>query len=163
MKLGGHCPGCGAGNGSCRLARCSLAHGEVEYCFQCGEYPCERYEHIDDYDSFISHRHQKADLEKARRIGIAAYNREQEEKVKILNMLLADYNDGRRKNFYCVAVNLLDIDDLHSILEQIRNHTELNDMGAKEKCAYVAGLFQELAERRNLSLKLRKKEAAYKK
>lgn len=35
MRLGGHCGGCGNGNQSCRIARCSLEHGKVEYCFQC--------------------------------------------------------------------------------------------------------------------------------
>ncbi len=37
MKLGGHCGGCGNGNQSCKIARCSLEHGGVEYCFQCPE------------------------------------------------------------------------------------------------------------------------------
>lgn len=157
MKLGGHCPGCGMGNRSCKLARCSLSHGEVEYCFQCGDYLCEEYEQIDDYDSFISHRNQKADLEKAKRIGMEAYNREQEEKGKILHMLLKNYNDGRRKTFYCIAVNLLELDDIYGILEQIRKSTALNTMEMKEKCAYVVKLFQSVAEQRNISLKLRKK------
>lgn len=157
MKLGGHCPGCGMGNRSCKLARCSLSHGEVEYCFQCGDYLCEEYEQIDDYDSFISHRNQKADLEKAKRIGMEAYNREQEEKGKILHMLLENYNDGRRKTFYCIAVNLLELDDIYGILEQIRKSTALNTMEMKEKCAYAVKLFQSVAEQRNISLKLRKK------
>ena len=31
MRLGGHCGGCGAGNQSCKIARCSLEHGGVTY------------------------------------------------------------------------------------------------------------------------------------
>ena len=69
MQLSGHCGGCGLGNQSCPIARCSLEHGKPEYCFQCAEYPCERYAHIDEADSFITHRNQKADLEKMQRIG----------------------------------------------------------------------------------------------
>lgn len=65
MHLGGHCGGCGFGNQSCALARCSLEHGSIEYCFQCDKYPCERYESIDEYDSFITHQKRKADLRKA--------------------------------------------------------------------------------------------------
>ena len=70
MNLEGRCPGCGggAGNQSCALARCSLDHGGVAYCIQCGEYPCARYEGFDDSDSFISHLRRAADLEKLREV-----------------------------------------------------------------------------------------------
>lgn len=48
MRLDGHCPGCGGGEGnqSCAIAKCSLQHNKVEYCFNCSEFPCLRYEGI---------------------------------------------------------------------------------------------------------------------
>lgn len=69
----------------------------MEYCCQCNEYPCEKYEQIDDFDSFITHRNRRADLKKIRQLGAEAYNTEQMEKIKILNILLSGYNDGRKK------------------------------------------------------------------
>lgn len=159
MHLGGHCPGCGggAGNQSCKIAKCSLEHGRIEYCFQCGEHPCDKYAHIDDYDSFITHKNRKTDLEKAKRIGIEAYNAEQEEKIQILTKLLANYNDGRRKTFFLTAVNLLELDELNNILRQLETNADLDRLGLKEKSAYAAALLQNLAEQRNILLKLRKK------
>lgn len=100
MFIGKYCGGCGNGNQSCKIARCSLEHGRPEYCYECEGYPCEKYEHVDEFDSFITHRRQKGDLEKAQRIGIAAYNAEQSEKAQILQNLLDNFNDGRRKNFF---------------------------------------------------------------
>ena len=43
MFLNKNCPGCGGGEGNqaCKIARCSIEHGGVEYCFQCSEYPCD--------------------------------------------------------------------------------------------------------------------------
>lgn len=70
----------------------------MEYCWQCAEYPCARYEGIDEYDSFITHRNQRADLEKAQRIGLDAYRKEQAEKCEIPRFLLENYQDGRRKS-----------------------------------------------------------------
>ena len=55
------------------------------------------------------------DMGKAQQIGIPAYNAEQEEKRKILDFLLASYNDGRRKNLFCIAVNLLEIGEIENI------------------------------------------------
>ena len=57
-----------------------MEHRGVEYCCQCREYPCEKYEHIDDFDSFITHRNRRADLEKIRKFGVEAYHTEQMEK-----------------------------------------------------------------------------------
>ena len=72
MNLDGYCPGCGggAGNQSCKLARCSLEHGGLSYCFQCGEFPCGHYDGIDEYDSFITHQNRLADIERARSGGL---------------------------------------------------------------------------------------------
>lgn len=158
MFLGNHCGGCGNGNQSCKIARCSLEHGGLEYCFLCDEYPCEKYLHIDEFDSFISHQNQKIDMEKARDIGIDAYNAEQREKSKILNHLLSNYNDGRRKTFYCVAINLLDLRDIKEIMEQISQISDINNQPLKEKSAYVVSLFQEMAREKGAKLKLRKKK-----
>lgn len=158
MLLGNHCGGCGNGNQSCRIARCSLEHGTVEYCFECVQYPCEKYEHIDKYDSFITHRRRKADLERARSIGIEQYNLEQQEKIQILSHLLSHYNDGRRKNFFCVAVNLLELSELREAMEQIRSNNELASLSFKEQCSYVAGVFQKIADRKELKLQLIRKK-----
>ena len=57
MNLAGHCSGCGVDNQSCKIAKCSIEHGKIEYCFQCTSFPCDKYAHIDDFDSvsfFIS-------------------------------------------------------------------------------------------------------------
>ena len=158
MLLENYCGGCGNGNQSCRIAKCSLEHGKVEYCYECEQYPCEKYQHIDEYDSFITHRRQKADLEKAQSIGIERYNLEQQEKIQILSHLLANYNDGRRKNFFCVAVNLLELSELQDAMKQIQSNEELPFLSFKAQCSYVAEVFQKIAGRRNIKLRLIKKK-----
>lgn len=56
-------------------------------------------------------------MKKAQKIGIEQYNSELIEKAEILKYLLANYNDGRRKSFFAIAVNLLDLHDLKNIIE----------------------------------------------
>ena len=157
MNLNQYCPGCGggAGNQSCSIAKCSLQHGNVEYCFQCENYFCEKYDGIDEFDSFITHQHQNQDIEKFRELGIELYSAEQQRKNVLLNQLLSTYNDGRKKTLFCVAVNLLELDDLENIVNDLSKNT-LN-FSVKEKAAYAAGLLQETAKKKNIILKLRKK------
>lgn len=158
MLLGSYCGGCGNGNQSCKTARCSLEHGGVEYCYECAQYPCEKYQKEDEYDSFITHRRQTADLERARRIGIEQYNLEQREKVQILARLLSNYNDGRRKTLFCVAVNLLELSDLREVMEKVSSSADLPTLPFKEQCASVVALLQEAAGRKNIKLKLIRKK-----
>lgn len=149
MNLSGHCGGCGFGNQSCPIARCSLEHGSPDYCFQCPEYPCERYEHIDEADSFITHMNQKADLEKMRRIGEDAYNAEQAEKRQILERLLAEYNDGRKKTLFCLAVNLLPLEDLRAVFSD-----DDLQLPIKERANRIE---KKLKEKSSIELRLRRK------
>lgn len=158
MFLGNHCGGCGKGNQSCKIAKCSLEHGKIEYCFECENYPCEQYQHIDEYDSFITHRRRRTDLDRAQHIGIEQYNLEQQEKMQILSRLLAYYNDGRRKTFFCVAVNLLELSELQEAITKLKSDEELASLPIKERSAYAAEVIQKIADKRNVKLKLIKKK-----
>ena len=158
MNLNQYCPGCGGGEGNqaCSIAKCSLKHGNVEYCFQCESYPCERYENIDEFDSFITHQHQKQDMEKFRKLGVELYSVEQQRKKVLLNHLLNTYNDGRKKALFCVTVNLLELDDLENIVNELDMNT--STFTPKEKSAHAASLLQATANKKSIILKLRKKK-----
>lgn len=159
MKLDNYCPGCGggAGNQGCSIARCSLNHQGIEYCFQCMEYPCEKYDGIDRFDSFVTHRNQLKDMEKAQKLGIEKYHLELVEKNKILRYLLENYNDGKRKSFFGIAVNLLDLQDIRDLMKQIDVQTSASNLTLKEKAAIAVTLFQNVAQEKELILKLNKK------
>ncbi len=158
MYIGAYCPGCGGGLGNqpCKIARCSINHG-VDYCFECDEYPCAHYDGIGEYDSFITHRHQCQDLEKAKAIGIDAYQTELEEKMRILSDLLENYDTGRKKSFYCLAVNLLALEDVKAVIEKMSAVTNSNNISQKEKSALMAEAFERMAAERAIELKLNKK------
>lgn len=160
MYLGGHCPGCGGGEGnqSCKIARCSLQKGRPEYCSLCREFPCEKYEHVDEFDSFITHARRKQDLKRRDEIGTEEYQKEQREKADILKWLLDNYNDGRKKSFFCLAVNLLELEDLRTIKRQVSLEDEMDGLPIKERAACMKRMLEDKARERQIELKLRKKK-----
>lgn len=160
MHLGDYCPGCGggAGNQSCAMARCSLEHGGVQFCWECPEYPCPRYEGFDDGDSFVPHRNRQQDIAQARELGLEAYLAQLEEKRAILDKLLAYYNDGRRKTLFNTAVHLLLLEDLRSVMAALDSRPELAEQTVKDRALAAVGLLQEAADRQGISLKLNKKQ-----
>mgnify|MGYP003299838291 FL=1 len=157
MLIRGGCTGCREGSSCykvCNFAPCSIEHGNIDYCFECEEYPCEKYDGVDLHDSLISHRNQKKDMEKAKRIGIENYRKEQMLKKEILNRLLAEYDTGRREVFFCLAVNLLELDDLEIILKEADEQTV--NMNLNDKSDFMKKALNECGERRNIELKLRR-------
>lgn len=140
----------------CGVLSCCLRH-EIEYCCLCSEYPCKKYQNADKTDSFISHKNQFEDFEKAKTYGFVAYEAELNEKVTILNTLLHEYNDGRRKNFYCIAMNLLPLFEIKGIMKKIDEEIARQDSEQKEKVKQIVALFKAKAKEQNLELILRKK------
>ena len=157
MHLGGYCPGCGGGDGnqSCAIARCSREHGNVEFCCHCSEYPCRKFEGLDEYDSFISTRSIRETLRKIQIQGLETYKAEMADKIVILSWLLANCNAGRQKSSFSTAVNLLPLEDLRAI--QARLESSFMDLPVKERAKATAALLQEAASIRGIDLKLRKK------
>ena len=153
------CPGCAAEgfsevHPSCGMLSCCQRKG-LEYCFECDEYPCKKYDGWGDADSFITHRNILKDTEKAKRIGIEAYKAELNEKVELLQELLKNYDDGRRRSFFCLAVNLLELQDIKAGIEKMAVKVEA-DAPIKTKAAIAVKLFEDIAEQRGETLKLRK-------
>ena len=97
------------------------------------------------------------DFERIKELGIDKYNAEQKEKIDILKFLLENYNDGRKKTFFCLSVNLLDLQDLKNIMNQIKDNEEINKLTLKEKSNYITRLFRDVALKKNIKLKLYKK------
>jgi len=157
-KGSSRCPGC-SGEGfnethcSCSIIAC-CQRKEIEYCYMCEEYPCSKYEKT-WVDSFISCVNIFHDAEKAKQIGLETYINELNTKMDILKILLENYDDGRRKSFYCLAVNLLDLQDVKSVIDKIGDKVAPQDT-LKEKAKIVVGLFQATAMERGIELKLRK-------
>ena len=67
------------------------------------------------------------------------------------------YNDGRRKNLFCVAVNLLTIKEIENILQTVKSDKDFQSMGKKEQASVIAKLLQDIAAPKGIELKLRKK------
>ncbi len=158
MSLGGYCPGCGGGEGnqSCAVARCAVEQGVGEFCSRCGQFPCERLGKMVEHDSFLPHDRMLRDLERAGELGTEVYITQLKGRRAILDRLLAGYNDGRRKSFYCLAVYLLELDSLQRAFEEIQASVPA-DRPVKEKAITAIGILKKAAETDGVTLKLNKK------
>ena len=158
MHLGGYCPGCGGGDGcqGCSIARCAMKQGVEEFCTQCGQFPCRQYERMLQYDSFIPHSRILRDLERAQELGPEVYITELRGWRAVLDQLLAGWNDGRRKSFYCLAVYLLEWEDLQRAFGEIQAAAPVG-IPIKEKAFMAVEILKRTAQASGVVLKLNKK------
>lgn len=158
------CYGCGSNKSSifalsCGTNKCASMN-ECNYCYECHNYPCSRYKNALN-DSFVTHQNIYRNFQEIERIGLDKYQEILDEKISILKYLLKEMNDGRRKSFYCLVVNLLDIEDTREIMKKIyafNDENELNqEIDKKSKIAYCVSLFKQKANEKNISLILNSK------
>ena len=84
-----------------------------------------------------------------------------EQKLAILAELLEDYNEGRRKSFYCLAVTLLPLAELETVMTGLRTLDPA--MPGKEKAAAAINQLQAAAQRHDILLKRNLKKSVQKK
>ncbi|MEA5050911.1 MAG: hypothetical protein VB021_05495 [Oscillospiraceae bacterium] len=85
-----------------------------------------------------------------------AYHVQLERKSQILEYLLDNYNDGRRKAFFCLAVNLLDVSDSENAVQQTEERIS-PEMTAGERSSVAVRCFEAAAEEKGIALKMNKK------
>ena len=151
------CPGCGGEDfsmkhPSCSVISCSKKNGNVEYCFECRQYPCHRYTQENNRDSFITYKDVKKDLGKAKE-NLSGYLEDLKEKERILGYLLKKRDNGRMKSYYCVAVNLLEAKEMKDIIDDVeKGYGDGNVEAIKE----IKERIESVAKGRSIEIRLRK-------
>ena len=120
-----------------------------ETCADCGEFPCDKFCRWFEKDSFVTHQKCFSNIQSIKRDGIDEFLKLQEKRKEILEIMLEKYNPGRSMSFYCLASVFLNIQSLTNSINQIENIKE-----DKPKLLKIS--IQELAEKDNIILKLRK-------
>jgi hypothetical protein len=150
-KAKSRCLGCGpdAHCSYCPIFRCCVLKRNYETCADCSEFPCEKFEKWFDTDSFVTHEKCLQNIQIIKEAGGKEFLKEQEDKKRLLEILLEKYNPGRCTSLYCLAIALMSIESLKKAVQQIESVKE-------DKAKTFKKLIQELAEKEKITLKLRK-------
>lgn len=159
------CPGCCGPDfhnrhPSCSIITCCVKKHKFETCAECNEFPCSKIDKWDKTDSFISHRVSLKNLRLIKEIGIEEFFTQQQKKIKFLESMLENFNEGRSKSFYCIATALLSIEDLAKALKDSMKMVEDNKIDSgdlKAKSKILKENLTNYAEEKSIELKLKKK------
>ena len=129
------CPGCCGPNfatkhPSCSIISCCVKKKKFETCAECSEFPCQKLNDWDKIDSFICHRVSLINLYSIKSDGMEEFIKQQQKRIKILEIMLENFNDGRSKSFFCLATALLPLYDLESALN--KSNEQISREGIKK-------------------------------
>lgn len=128
------CPGCGAEgfekvHPSCGYLTCCVKKRGLAVCAQCEDYPCKRFDkETGERDSFVLHRRVLPNQNGIREHGLETFLAHQSERVAFLETALAKHDDGRSKNFYCIAAALISVGGLKVALQRAIDGEDLKSV-----------------------------------
>lgn len=100
-------------------------------------------------------------MEFIRQHGLEKFLNQQRERIRILEDLLKNFDDGKSKSYFCLATTLLSIKEIQNAVHETRKKikkAQIDSQDAKAKSKTVREFLEESAAREGIELKLRKKE-----
>ena len=130
-----------------------------EFCWDCEESAtCEKWkkhrESGKHHDSFKCYQKLEEDISFIKRNGIEAFERVQKQREELLKEMLQDFNEGRSKSYYCIAVTILEVEELKKALDRAR--VSSGEMDMKGRSTILHSILEEIAQQKGYNLKLRK-------
>jgi hypothetical protein len=156
------CGGCkspfrmGAG---CPFITCAVKKKGIELCTDCPEgETCEKWsrhrEASKKADSFVCYQKLEDNIRFIKQHGIGAFEEAQEKRCRLLEALLAGFDEGRSKSFYCVAATVMGPEELEGAIASAGASSQ--GKTPKEKAKVMRGVLEDIAREKGYLLALRK-------
>jgi len=143
------CPGCAGPDffhkhPSCSFITCCVKKRGLEVCGECPDFPCpkfkteEEYRRVKESSSYPTYRKVLSNLNFIKEHGIERFMDQQTRRIRLLERMLADFDDGRSKSYYCRAAGSLDPALLEHALDTAArtmntDHVKPNDAKARAR------------------------------
>jgi Zn-finger protein len=159
------CPGCAGPDflhkhPSCSFIPCRVEKRNLEVCGECPDFPCAKFKSEEEYrqmkesSSYPTPKKIMPNSDSIREHGIERFLEQQRRRIKLLERMIGDFDDGRSKSYYCKSAALLDPAGLESSLAAAvrrveEDHVQSNDV--KTKARILRGLLDELASKEGVT------------
>jgi hypothetical protein len=160
------CPGCGGPNflnkhPSCSFITCCVKKKNFEVCADCPDFPCSKFKSekdIQEYEgssSYPPYNKIMLNLKFIKEYGIESFIDNQKKRIRLLEKLIQDFDDGRSRSFFCKATALLDINSLEdSLIKAIQKikSVKIRSTDIKTKAKILKDILNESALKEGIVL-----------
>jgi len=143
----------------CPFITCAIKKKGIEFCWDCEENTtCEKWkkhrEFSKQHDTFVCYQRLEGNISFIQKSGVDEFEELQKIREQILKEMLREFNEGRSKNYYCVAATVLDIEELKKALREAKEQSKGLDVRGKSKVMHQ--ILDRVTERKGYYLRLRK-------
>ena len=160
------CPGCCGPDffnkrPSCSFITCCVKKKNLEVCAECLEFPCskfksdEEYQQLKESSSYPSCKKVMPNLNFIKEHGIEKFIEQQKKRIKFLEVMIENFNDGRSRSFFCKAATLLDLIALKSSLDKATKKIKTDKIkqnDVKNKAKTLKAILNEIARKEEVEL-----------
>ncbi|UCE12409.1 MAG: DUF3795 domain-containing protein [Candidatus Heimdallarchaeota archaeon] len=165
------CPGCCGSDffnkhPSCSFITCCVKKKHLEVCAECSEFPCSKFKTDEEYQqlelssSFPPDRKIMSNLNFIKEHGLKKFLDQQEKRIRILETMLENFNDGRSKSFFCKAAALLDLPSLENSLGDVTRKIKANNIKSNDvrtQAKILKSILNEVALKEGVELTKKRK------
>ncbi len=160
------CPGCAGPNffnkhPSCSFITCCVKKKNLEVCAECPEFPCSKFKSDEEYQqlqgssSYPPDKKILPNLNFIKKHGIEKFIKQQRSRIKLLEKMIKNFDDGRSRSFFCKAANLLDLTSLKSSLDKATRKIKTDKIrkdDVKNKAQTLKTIINEIAFKEGVEL-----------
>jgi hypothetical protein len=160
------CPGCCgpeffSKHPSCSFITCCVKKKGLEVCAECSDFPCskfksdEEYQQLKESSSYPSYKKVMSNLNFMKEHGIESFAEQQKKRIKLLQTMIANFDDGRSRSFYCKSATLLDLTTLENSLDKAIQTIETDNIkpnDTKIKAKILKGILSGVALKEGVKL-----------
>ena len=153
------CPGCGGPDffnkhPSCSFITCCVKKKKLEVCAECLEFPCSKfksdkeYQQLKESSSYPSCKKVIPNLNFIKEYGIEKFIGQQIKRIKLLETMIENFDDGRSRSFFCKAAALLELINLSSSIDKATQKIKtdnINQNDIKNKAKILKEILNEIA------------------
>jgi len=137
------CPGCCGPDffnkhPSCSFITCCVKNKNLEVCAECSEFPCSKFKSDEEYQqlelssSYPPDKKVLSNLNFIKEHGVKKFIDQQDKRIRLLETMLENFNDGRSKSFFCKAAALLDLTSLENVLGDVTRKIKANNIKSND-------------------------------
>ncbi len=165
------CPGCCGPDffnkhPSCSFITCCVKKKNLEVCAECPEFPCSKfktdkeYQQLKESSSYPSYKKVLPNLNFIKEHGIKKFIEQQKKRIKLLERMMENFDDGRSRSFFCKAACLHDLTSLESSLNEATQKIKTDDIkldNIKVKAKILKEILNEIALKERVELVKKKR------
>ena len=160
------CPGCAGPDfsnkhPSCSFITCCVKKKNFEVCAECPEFPCSKFKSEEEYQqlkqssSYPPYKKVMSNLNFIKEYGIKKFIEQQKKRIKLLETMIENFDDGRSRSFYCKAAALLDLTSLENSLDKATQKIKTDNIkpnDTKTKAKIFKSILNEIAFKEGVEL-----------